>query len=168
MKDKRHWFYEIKVALVAVALSALYFGLTFTIKNKGILQSKNFNNIPPTLMPRIIAVVAIITSCAMLTEAVSGYRKAESSPEGGKAESLFSFLDKDKLIIIGLFAAYLIVMSLVGYVISTILMSLAVLTYLDRRHMVRNVIYSVAFPLICYGVFNYVLQLWLPAGRFFG
>lgn len=168
MKDKRHWFFEIKVALTAMAFSVLYFGLTFTIKNKGILQSKNFNNIPPTLMPRIIAVVAIITSCAMLAEAVSGYRKAEKGPEGAKAESLLSFLDRDKVIIIAMFVAYLVVMSLVGYVISTILMSLAVLTYLDRKHMVRNVIYSVIFPLICYFVFNQVLQLWLPAGRFFG
>lgn len=168
MKDKRYWLFEIKVALVALALSALYFCLTFTIKAKGILQSGSFNNIPPTLMPRIIAVLAIITSCAMLAEAVSGYKKAERGPEGAKAESLFSFLDRDKLVVIALFIAYLLVMRLVGYLISTMLMSIAILTYLDRKHMLRNIIYSVLFPAACYGVFEYVLQIWLPSGRFFG
>lgn len=168
LKDKRSWLFEIKVALVALALSGLYFGLTFTIKARGILQGGSFNNIPPTLMPRIIAVLAIISSCAMLAEAVSGYKKAEQGPEGAKAESLFSFLDRDKVVVIALFVAYLLVMSLVGYLISTMLMSMAVLTYLDRKHMLRNILYSAAFPLVCYGVFNYVLQIWLPSGRFFG
>ena len=167
-KDKRHWLFEIKVALVALAASVLYFGLTFTIKNKGILQSGSFNNIPPTLMPRIIAVLAIITSCAMLASAVSGYKKAEKGPEGEKAESLLSFLDKDKVVVIVLFVVYLVLMNLVGYVISTILMAMAVLTYIDRSHMIRNIIYSVAFPLVCYFVFNHVLQIWLPAGMLFG
>ena len=168
IKDKRYWLFEIKVALVALAFSVLYFGLTFTIKARGILQSGSFNNIPPTLMPRIIAVLAILTSCAMLAEAVSGYKKAEKGPDGVKAESLLSFLDKDKLVILVLFVAYLLVMGLVGYVVSTMLMSIAVLTYIERRHIIRNIIYSVAFPLVCYGVFDRILQLWLPSGRFFG
>lgn len=168
VKDKRYWLFEIKVALLALALSVLYFGLTFTIKAKGLLINVSYNSISPSLMPRIIAVMAIVVAFVMLAQAVSGYRKAEKGPEEAKAESLFSFLDRDKVILAVLIVVYLLLMNLVGYVISTALFSIVVLTYLDRKHMLRNVIFSVVFPLACYGVFDRVLQIWLPAGKLFG
>ncbi len=166
MKDRKYWLYEVKIAIIAVVGAILYFMLTFTISSKGILKS-NYNSISPELMPRIIGVVAVIVSVLMLIQAVSNYKKAEVSSDNKKSESILSFLDKDKIIIIVMLIIYLLLINIIGYIISTILLSLAILNYLDRNHIKRNIVFSVIFPIACFIIFNYLLQIWLPMGIFF-
>ena len=166
MKDKKYWLYEVKIAVISFVSAVLYLMLTFTISSKGILKS-NYNSISPELMPRIIGVVAVIVSVLMLIQAVSSYKKAENATDDKKSESILSFLDKDKIVIIAMLVVYLLLLNILGYVISTIILSAAILNYLDKKHIKRNIIFSVIFPLACFIIFNYILQIWLPMGIFF-
>jgi putative tricarboxylic transport membrane protein len=63
-----------------------------------------------------------------------------------------------------LLLGYILIFVPLGYAISTFLFMLAVTTYLDREHWMRNLIYAVVFSVVVYSIFVYVFGVQLPAG----
>lgn len=166
MKNKSDWLFEVKVGVVALVSSLVYFGLTYTIHAKGKL-STSYNSISPSLLPRVIGILSIAVSLMILVPAILKYLKARTASEQPPKETHPPIFTKDRLIILASLVVYLLIIKYVGYILDTILLVFFVLNYLEREHWVRNTIYAIVFPVVCYYIFNNLLSIWLPAGKIF-
>jgi putative tricarboxylic transport membrane protein len=127
----------------------------------------------PSVFPIAIGVILAITSLALLIEGVLKARSekvadTESAGSGVlyEPEENHEQSFKNLLVIIGLLFGYILLFFSLGYVLSTILFIFSTTLYLDREHWIRNLIYSIVFPLVVFFLFNNVLSVYLPTGPF--
>ena len=161
-KSKRDYLIEALVGLGCFVLAAVYFALSFMITNKAVTNLKT-NSIEPTLFPRAISLIAAVVSLTMFVPAFLKYLKTPAD-NGVPDEVRPKVITQDRLVIWGCMIAYLILVKPLGYMISTFLLSAVLLNYVKREKWIRNLIFSLAFSVICYLVFNNVLSIWLPQG----
>ncbi|WP_243299647.1 tripartite tricarboxylate transporter TctB family protein [Bacillus litorisediminis] len=120
----------------------------------------------PSVFPGAIGILLIVTSVILI---ISGLIEARRKPNkiekkaGSKEEG--EPQDKKKVFLLSLFLlGYVVLFVPLGYLISTALFILSVTMYLDRKAWIRNVIYSLVFPITVYFVFDRVLSVYLPLG----
>ncbi|MET3696631.1 putative tricarboxylic transport membrane protein [Bacillus oleivorans] len=122
--------------------------------------------IGPSVFPGAIGILLIVTSVILV---ISGFlerrqdKAKQAAKDGSKEEG--EPQDKKKVFLLSLFLlGYVVLFVPLGYLISTALFILSVTMYLDRKAWIRNVIYSLAFPITVYFVFDRVLSVYLPLG----
>ncbi len=163
-KSKKDYLFESMIGVISLVISVAYFALSYTI-GRNVSMKVQMNSIEPTLFPRAIGVVAIIISLTILIPAVLGYIRASSTDTTTTERP--KVITKDRLVIVISLIVYLIIMQYIGYIVSTIIVALVILNYIDKSKWKRNLIYSIFFPIVCFFVFNNLLSIWLPIGTIF-
>ncbi|MEH7223459.1 tripartite tricarboxylate transporter TctB family protein [Bacillus sp. JJ1566] len=122
--------------------------------------------IGPSVFPGAIGILLILTSIILIISGLVELRqnkskivKVKGEQEEGEQQ------DKKKVILISLILfGYVVLFVPLGYVISTVLFILGLSMYLDRKHWIRNIIYSLVFSITVYFVFDRLLSVYLPLG----
>lgn len=148
----------------------LVFSITYTIL-AFLLPSPASGSvvIGPSVFPGAIGILLIVLAIILIISGLIEARqtKANLDKEEGMqgAQEEGEPQDNKKVLILSLvFFGYMILFVPLGYLISTVLFILSITMYLDRKHWIRNVIYSFAFPIIVYIVFDRLLAVYLPLG----
>lgn len=67
-------------------------------------------------------------------------------------------------VVVLLLLVYILTFTALGYVLATFLFIAGTTTFLDRRRLLRNLLFGLGFPLVVYAVFTRLLGITLPAG----
>jgi putative tricarboxylic transport membrane protein len=148
--------------LVILAFALIYTFMAFRLPE----PASNSVVIGPSVFPGTIGVLLIITSVILMINGWLETRQTKTKQETKEAsQEEGEQQDKRKVFLISLFLlGYIVLFVPLGYLLSTALFILCVTLYLDRKHWIRNVIFSVAFPVTVYFLFDRVLSVYLPVG----
>ena len=127
------------------------------------IPESSFENTPvgPKAVPIAIGVALATASLALAIRGFVWGRSRREAASGDEAPPQ----DLRKLGVVALMLlGYILIFVPLGYAISTFLFMLAVTTYLDREHWMRNLVYAVVFSVVVYSIFVYVFGVQLPAG----
>ena len=127
------------------------------------IPESSFENTPvgPKAVPIAIGVALATASLALAIRGFVWGRSRRDAASGDEAPPQ----DLRKLGVVALMLlGYILIFVPLGYAISTFLFMLAVTTYLDSEHWIRNLIYAVVFSAVVYSIFVYVFGVQLPAG----
>jgi putative tricarboxylic transport membrane protein len=115
--------------------------------------------------PRAVPIaIGVALAAASLALAIRGFVWGRSERDIASGDETPP-QDLRKLGVVALLLlGYILIFVPLGYAISTFLFMLAVTTYLDREHWIRNLIYAVVFSVVVYSIFVYVFGVQLPAG----
>lgn len=108
----------------------------------------------PDFFPKVVSVILIVLSILIFISNGKD-KKTEKNPN-----------IKYTLITIGIFAVYIVLIGKIGYLVSTILFSFAIISLLKKDSIVLKVVYSIIFPVGLYLLFTYVFKVSLPTGIF--
>ena len=107
-------------------------------------------------MPKIIATLTIILGLALIA------RANESGPF-----SILSWSDGNHAAMVtAITAAAIALYTILGFVITMVLMMVALLIVIERRNPLYAGIYSIGITVVTYAAFEYLLKTPLPAGPF--
>lgn len=108
----------------------------------------------PDFFPKVISVILFVLGVLIFIS--SGKDKTvEKNPNV-----------KYTLMTIGIFAVYIVLIGKIGYLVSTILFSFAIISLLKKDSIVLKVVYSIIFPVGLYLLFTYAFKVSLPTGIF--
>ena len=127
------------------------------------IPESSFENTPvgPKAVPIAIGVALATASLALAIRGFVWGRSRRDAASGDEAPPQ----DLRKLGVVALMLlGYILIFVPLGYAISTFLFMLAVTTYLDHEHWMRNLVYAVVFSVVVYSIFVYVFGVQLPAG----
>lgn len=127
------------------------------------IPKPSFENavVGPKAVPIAIGVALAAASLALAIRGFVWGRSRREAASGDEAPPQ----DLRKLGVVALMLlGYILIFVPLGYAISTFLFMLAVTTYLDREHWMRNLVYAVVFSVVVYSIFVYVFGVQLPAG----
>ena len=127
------------------------------------IPKPSFENavVGPKAVPIAIGVALAAASLAL---AIRGFLKGKSPRDAASGDDAPP-QDLRKLGVVALLLlGYILIFVPLGYAISTFLFMLAVTTYLDHEHWIRNLVYAVVFSVVVYSIFVYVFGVQLPAG----
>ncbi|MCP4396455.1 MAG: tripartite tricarboxylate transporter TctB family protein [bacterium] len=110
----------------------------------------------PSAIPHLWIVVLIILSIFLIFQALTG--KMDPDPKNGRLDMLALF--------VGVTIAYLLLMQVIGYYLSTFLFLVAVMYFLSYRKYVTMFAVSGGWLLFAYLVFQRMLYIPLPQGKF--
>jgi putative tricarboxylic transport membrane protein len=146
-----------------VAGGAMFvFAIAYLVAAFAIPES-SFENTPvgPKAVPIAIGVALAAASLALAIRGFVWGRSSRDAASGDEAPPQ----DLRKLGVVALMLlGYILIFVPLGYAMSTFLFMLAVTTYLDREHWMRNLVYAVVFSVVVYSIFVYVFGVQLPAG----
>lgn len=71
---------------------------------------------------------------------------------------------KDMIVVGVMILVYMVIFSLLGYIVSTLLFILCTLFYLRPKFKIQNILVSIVLVAIIYVVFDYTLSTGLPTG----
>lgn len=108
----------------------------------------------PDFFPKVVSVILIVLSILIFISNGKD-KKTEKNPN-----------IKYTLITIGIFAVYIVLIGKIGYLVSTILFSFAIISLLKKDSIVLKVVYSIIFPVGLYLLFTYAFKVSLPTGIF--
>ena len=108
----------------------------------------------PDFFPKVVSVILIVLSILIFISNGKD-KKTEKNPN-----------IKYTLITIGIFAVYIVLIGKIGYLVSTILFSFAIVSLLKKDSIVLKVVYSIIFPVGLYLLFTYAFKVSLPTGIF--
>ncbi len=149
-------------SFVAAAFSLAYFVGAFLIPVAPLKQQ-----LGPDAFPKGIGVAMLILSAVyVLQQLRGGVKEDEERATIIGAEEKFQGKVNLKRIgfILVLMVFYAFVFERLGYAISTFVVFMAGVFYLDRRHLVRDGIIAVISSFVLYYIFTSVLRVQLPAG----
>ncbi len=113
----------------------------------------------PNFFPQILAVLMAICSGALIYKGVKGLNEEPCDKIHVKG-----FLRM--LLSIAMCIAYLYVMQLIGFAISTAIFLFSLMTYLKQKNIVIRAMSSISVALIVWSIFTYFLIIPLPTGEF--
>ena len=170
MKTKKEIIYDIKVSLFVCILALVYLllvkiGIPWNGKLLPGIALK------PTLFPKIVSYLFLATAACMMGKATINYWNWKKKTSGINIEEniktdfkIEHFPLKEFIPVLTFFVIYLLIIEHVGFIISTIMLSLAWIFYVNKNKPVRNIIFSVVFPVVVYLLFEKVLTIYLPKG----
>jgi putative tricarboxylic transport membrane protein len=141
----------------------------------GMIPASSFTTavVGPRVFPITIGVLLAITSFFLLIKGLLEARAGSAhAPEPAELSVLHEVEENPEqspirlLVILVLLLGYILLFFPLGYVLSTIFFILSTSMYLDREHWIRNLIYSIVFPVAVFLLFNDVLSVYLPTGPF--
>lgn len=141
---------------------SVLFGLIYGIVSYNLKRSPMGNPLAPSIFPLILATGMVVFGLALMlkSDMASTKRAFAKIKEMTTENDVIS----RKMIMMTVAAAvvYAIVYEHLGYVISTFFFVGFIMTVLDRKKMVRNIIISLIFSILVYYVFFYLLGISLP------
>ena len=149
-------------SVVAAAFSLAYLVGAFLIPVPPLKQQ-----LGPDAFPKGIGVAMLILSAIYVFQQLRGGVKEDEERAAmiGAEERIQSKVNLKRIgFILVLMAFYAFVFERLGYAISTFVVFMAGVLYLDRRHLVRDGIIAVIASFVLYYVFTSVLRVQLPAG----
>ena len=149
-------------SIVAAAFSLAYFVVAFFIPVPPLKQQ-----LGPDAFPKGIGVAMLILSGIYVLQQLRGGVKEDEERAViiGAEEKIQGKVNLKRIgFILVLMAFYAFVFERLGYAISTFVVFMAGVLYLDRRHLVRDGIIAVIASFVLYYVFTSVLRVQLPAG----
>lgn len=163
---------NVIAAGVSLLISLAYIVFAFQISSSTFESA----DVGPQVFPIVIGVLWVVMSLILLVKGWLEARKTETDQLVGEeaeiAKSNEESMDSKKqdpvkvVVILLLFIVYILLFSVLGYVLSTGLFIAGVTMYLERKKWLRNCVYAVVFPIIVYFVFNNLLSVHLPTGLF--
>ena len=153
---------ERLASFVVAAFSVAYFVGAFFIPVAPLKQQ-----LGPGAFPKGIGVVMLILSAIYVIQQLRGGVKEDEERATiiGAEEKVQGKINLKRIgFILVLMVFYAFVFERLGYAISTFVVFMAGVFYLDRRHLLRDGIIAVIASLVLYYVFTTVLGVQLPAG----
>lgn len=114
------------------------------------------------IFPRFLAVLLLLLSLVLLIRALRQPRQA-----GPKVPLLAidsGFLKNPPVQVFGVAAVYVVLISVLGFVVSTALFIFASVSFLDPKKRKFAFVYGLCYSAILYVVFHYILGAALPEG----
>ncbi len=153
---------ELIASFVAAAFSLAYLIYAFFIPMPTLKQQ-----LGPGAFPKGIGVVMLILSGIYIFQQLRGGVKEDEERAViiGAEEKIQGKVNLKRIVfILVLMAFYAFVFERLGYAISTFVVFMAGVFYLDRRHLMRDGIIAVISSFVLYYIFTTVLRVQLPAG----
>ena len=147
---------------VVAAFSLAYFVGAFRIPMPTLKQQMG-----PGFFPKGIGVAMLILSGIYVLQQLRGGVKEDEERAAiiGAEEKIQGKVNLKRIgFILVLMLFYAFVFERLGYAISTFVVFMAGVLYLDRRHLVRDGIVAVIASFVLYYVFTTILRVQLPAG----
>jgi len=147
---------------VVAAFSLAYFVGAFLIPMPTLKQQMG-----PGFFPKGIGVAMLILSGIYVLQQLRGGVKEDEERAAiiGAEEKIQGKVNLKRIgFILVLMLFYAFVFERLGYAISTFVVFMAGVLYLDRRHLVRDGIVAVIASFVLYYVFTTILRVQLPAG----
>ncbi|MBO8157000.1 MAG: tripartite tricarboxylate transporter TctB family protein [Bacillaceae bacterium] len=141
-----------KISIILLLVAVFY--LIFSYQ----LPSYPYIPVDADFIPKVLGWLLVILAIALF------FAKDQDSEEQ-KAKRRIP--KKDALVILGVFGMvfiYILLLEIIGFVMMTALFIYFSSWFLGYTKHVTNVIVSILFPVILYGIFNYLLQINLPSG----
>lgn len=132
--------------------AAFAFISIFMFFSTGRFPELNINDPGPALFPKMLSVILLVLSVALLLSAVFKRRKAVFFEHGWK-KVLFTVL---------LLLLYYFSLDILGFLVSTSLFLIILIRYLEKRNLLHDVAISVGFTFLIYSVFQLLLNVPLP------
>ena len=149
-------------SFVVAAFSLVYFAGAFLIPMPTLKQQMG-----PGFFPKGIGVAMLILSGIYVLQQLRGSVKEDEERAAiiGAEEKIQGKANLKRIgFILVLMLFYAFVFERLGYAISTFVMFMAGVFYLDRHHLVRDGIVAVIASFVLYFVFTSILRVQLPAG----
>jgi putative tricarboxylic transport membrane protein len=154
---------EEKIAsIVIAAFSIVYFVTAFFIPVPPLKQQ-----LGPSAFPKAIGLAMLVLSGIYVFQQLRGGVKEDEERAAiiGAEEKIQGNVNLKRIgFVVVLMVFYAFVFERLGYAISTFLVFMAGVLYLDRRHLVRDGIIAVISSFILYFIFTIFLRVQLPAG----
>ncbi|MFB3883750.1 MAG: tripartite tricarboxylate transporter TctB family protein [Thermodesulfobacteriota bacterium] len=153
---------ELIASLIATAFSLAYLIYAFFIPMPPLKQQ-----LGPGAFPKGVGVVMLILSGIYVLQQVRGGVKEDEERAAiiGAEEKIQGKVNLKRIgFILVLMVFYALVFERLGYAISTFVVFIAGVFYLDRRHLVRDGLIAVISSFVLYYVFTTILRVQLPAG----
>ena len=152
---------EIIFGIAAIALAALFFVIS------GSFPSARGHDVGMAFYPRILVVLIVLLSLAVIIESVKKMRGASASEED--AQPLFETAEggvRRVLLVIGLTLAYAYLLGILGFVVVTPFYLLILMMSLKAGKLWKMILISAATTLVIYVAFRIFLRIPLPIGIF--
>lgn len=108
----------------------------------------------PEFFPKVIAVVLFVLSAVLFYGSVKNKEK----------KSIYNENMRYTFTVMFVFAVYIFLIKVLGYLSSTIIFAFVVITILKSKSMILKIIFSVIFPTALYLLFTYAFKVSLPVG----
>lgn len=112
----------------------------------------------PDFFPKVISVILFVLSGINLYFKILSEKKNTDNIEKKETDI------KKTLIVILVFAIYILLIGKLGYLSSTILFSFIVISILKQKAMILKIVYSIIFPVTLYLLFTHIFKVTLPVG----
>ena len=149
-------------SFVVAAFSLAYFLVAFFIPVAPLKQQ-----LGPAAFPKAIGLAMLVLSAIYVIQQLRGGVKEDEERAViiGAEEKIQGKVNLKRIgFILVLMAFYAFVFERLGYAISTFVVFMAGVVYLDRRHLVRDGIIAVIASFVLYYIFTTILRVQLPAG----
>ena len=149
-------------SFVVAAFSVAYFVGAFLVPVAPLKQQ-----LGPGAFPKAIGVAMLALSAIYVIQQLRGGVKEDEERAAiiGAEEKIQGKVNLKRIgFILVLMLFYAFVFERLGYAISTFVVFMAGVLYLDRRHLVRDGIVAVIASFVLYYVFTTILRVQLPAG----
>jgi putative tricarboxylic transport membrane protein len=149
-------------SIIVTTFSLAYFVGAFFIPVPPLKQQ-----LGPNAFPKAIGLAMLILSTIYVIQQIRGGVKEDEERAViiGAEEKIQGKVNLKRIgFILVLMVFYAFVFERLGYAISTFVVFMAGVLYLDRRHLVRDGITAVVASFILYYVFTTLLRVQLPAG----
>jgi len=155
-------------SVVLIIFSVVYLVGAFFIPMPALKQQ-----LGPGAFPIAIGFGMLILACIYARQQFRTARKVKVDEEEiekraviiGAEEKIEKKVDLRTMgFILGLMLFYAFFFEILGYAISTFLMFMAGVFYLDRRHWLRDLVIAVISSFVLYYIFTVLLRVQLPAG----
>lgn len=165
MKENRE---ERIASIVLIIFSVAYLVGAFLIPMPALKQQ-----LGPGAFPITVGFGMLILGCVYAWQQFRGARPPKETEEEiekraaiiGAEEKIEKKVDlKTMGFILALMLLYAFFFEILGYAITTFLMFMAGVFYLDRRHLVRDGMIAVIASFVLYYIFTILLRVQLPAG----
>lgn len=122
------------------------------------LPSYPYIPVDADFIPKVLGWLLAILSVALF------FAKDQDSEEQKKKRQIPKKDAIAILVVTGMVFVYILLLEIIGFVMMTALFIYLTSWFLGYDRHVTNAVVSVLFPVILYGIFNYLLQIHLPSG----
>lgn len=123
-------------------------------------SGRGVNRYGPNYFPQALSLMLFLTSVALIVQALRG-----KALKGLEKINKQGFVRAAVTLVMAV--AYLLMMKVVGFYISTIIFLYVVMMYLGQKNQWVRVLVSISVASAVYGLFYYFLKIPLPEGIFY-
>jgi putative tricarboxylic transport membrane protein len=146
---------EIVIPIVLIVLSIFLFVKTYGF------EFTTHHQAPPTLWPRSIIVLLVLTCGLLIGKFIlEGRKKGAERTEKSESETKWGMVLKGVLVLF----LYMFLMSYIGYIISTLAFTLAAMLMLGNRNKVHLFLTPLLTTGLVFIIFTHAMYIPLPKG----